>query len=308
MQNKKLFLTNITVIFFLYNLFKLYHIRRRSKILTKIYQNHLVIDNMIYNKKFKKNILMIGDSTTVGVGVVNQKNHMYNLLSKHYNANVDIIAKSGMRLKNSDIILDGLKEHLLYNKKRYDIIFISLGINDSWNNIKNINISNFINKFNIIINKIKINEKFDKLCKLNLKLDKIKNKYFKIDITKEHTTNIDNFFNIIINLKKDEHSKVFFITTNYLEKNNKIPYIIRQNLISNYNKLIFSLLNIFIKYKIILVNINFNTLKDYINPFDKIHLNDEGHKYMFNKFIEEVKNNKNDDNINDNINDTNKCN
>ena len=121
MNNKKYILTNITAIFFLYNLFKLYHIRRRSKILSKIYQNHLVIDNMVYNKNFKKNILMVGDSTTVGVGINNEKNHIYNLLSEHYNANIDIIAKSGMRLKQSDIILEGLEEHLNHNEKRYDM-------------------------------------------------------------------------------------------------------------------------------------------------------------------------------------------
>ena len=288
MKNKKIILTNISVIFFLYNLFKLYHIRRRSKILTKIYQNHLVIDNMVYNKKHNKNILMVGDSTTVGVGVINEKNHIYNLLSKHYNANIDIIAKSGMKLKNSDIILEGLQEHLKHNNKRYDIIFVMLGINDSWNNIKNINIDNFINKFNKIVNKIHINNKLDKICKINLKLDEIKNKYFKININDENKTNIDNFFNIIMNLKKDNDSNIYFITTNYLEKNTKIPYIIRQYLINNYNKLILSLLNIFIKYKIQVININFIDLISYLNPFDKIHINDNGHKYIFNELIKEL--------------------
>ena len=288
MKNKKIILTNISVIFFLYNLFKLYHIRRRSKILTKIYQNHLVIDNMVYNKKHNKNILMVGDSTTVGVGVINEKNHIYNLLSKHYNANIDIIAKSGLKLKNSDIILEGLQEHLKHNNKRYDIIFVMLGINDSWNNIKNINIDNFINKFNKIVNKIYINNKLDKICKINLKLDEIKNKYFKININDENKTNIDNFFNIIMNLKKDSDSNIYFITTNYLEKNTKIPYIIRQYLINNYNKLILSLLNIFIKYKIQVININFIDLISYLNPFDKIHINDNGHKYIFNELIKEL--------------------
>ena len=288
MQNKKIILTNISVIFFLYNLFKLYHIRRRSKILSKIYQNHLVIDNMVYNKKHNKNILMVGDSTTVGVGVINEKNHIYNLLSKHYNANIDIIAKSGMKLKNSNIILEGLQEHLKHNNKRYDIIFVMLGINDSWNNIKNINIDNFINKFNKIVNKIHINNKLDKICKINLKLDEIKNKYFKININDENKTNIDNFFNIIMNLKKDNDSNIYFITTNYLEKNTKIPYIIRQYLINNYNKLIISLLNIFIKYKIQVININFVDLISYLNPFDKIHINDNGHKFIFDEIIKEL--------------------
>ena len=287
MNNKKYILTNITVIFFLYNLFKLYHIRRRSKILSKIYQNHLVIDNMVYNKNFKKNILMVGDSTTVGVGINNEKNHIYNLLSEHYNANIDIIAKSGMRLKQSDIILEGLEEHLNHNEKRYDIIFIMLGINDSWNNlknIKNINIDKFINKINKIVNKINISNKLNKLnkiCKLNLNFDKFK-------INDEYSTNIDKFFNIISNLKKNETSSIYFITTNYLEKNTKIPFLIRQYLINNYNKLIFSLLNIFIKYKIQLVNINFVNLVQYLNHFDKIHINDDGHKYIFEQLISEI--------------------
>ena len=131
-----------------------------------------------------------------------------------------------MKLKNSDIILEGLQEHLKHNNKRYDIIFVMLGINDSWNNIKNINIDNFINKFNKIVNKIHINNKLDKICKINLKLDEIKNKYFKININDENKTNIDNFFNIIMNLKKDNDSNIYFITTNYLEKNTKITYII----------------------------------------------------------------------------------
>ena len=291
MNNKKYILTNITVIFFLYNLFKLYHIRRRSKILSKIYQNHLVIDNMIYNKNFKKNILMVGDSTTVGVGINNEKNHIYNLLSEHYKANIDIIAKSGMRLKQSDIILEGLEEHLNHNEKRYDIIFIMLGINDSWNNlknIKNINIDKFINKINKIVNKINISNKLNNICKLNLNLDKFKNKYFKIKINDEYSTNIDKFFNIISNLKKNETSSIYFITTNYLEKNTKIPYLIRQYLINNYNKLIISLLNIFIKYKIQLININFVNLIKYLNPFDKIHINDEGHRYIFEQLITEI--------------------
>ncbi len=291
MNNKKYILTNITVIFFLYNLFKLYHIRRRSKILSKIYQNHLVIDNMIYNKNFKKNILMVGDSTTVGVGINNEKNHIYNLLSEHYKANIDIIAKSGMRLKQSDIILEGLEEHLNHNEKRYDIIFIMLGINDSWNNlknIKNINIDKFINKINKIVNKINISNKLNNICKLNLNLDKFKNKYFKIKINDEYSTNIDKFFNIISNLKKNETSSIYFITTNYLEKNTKIPYLIRQYLINNYNKLIVSLLNIFIKYKIQLININFVNLIQYLNPFDKIHINDEGHRYIFEQLITEI--------------------